>query len=68
MNRINEFKKQLVEFEREIRHIDAFINCYLPESMISFDFEGLQGYLKYLRGYIDCMINFELRLDCQICQ
>ncbi|MCL2228306.1 MAG: hypothetical protein FWC00_00590 [Firmicutes bacterium] len=62
MEKLVKMRQELEDFKRSVGSINAFVNCKLPEKMYSFDFDELQDYLKYLCGYIDCMIDFELPL------
>lgn len=67
MKDLLEIRKELVELKKGVYGL-AWIYHLLPESLTQIDYEEILDEVKYLCGYVDCMMNFniELPIKCSI--
>jgi len=54
-------KEELKEFKKSVVNI-SYLYQRLPDSLNQIDCEELLDEIKYLRGYLDCMIEFNIDL------
>ena len=59
MNELDKLANELPELQRLVINLDSFIDR-LPPGLVSTCLFVLLDDIKYLAGYIDCMINFKI--------
>ena len=62
MTELLEIKDWLREIRKSLINLD-YIYRKLPDSICRVDCEELLDEVKYLRGYVDCMINFKINVE-----
>jgi len=59
MKTVQQIKENLIDLRKCVINLSVSY-LTLPDSLVQIDYQELLDEIKYLRGYVDCMIEFKL--------
>ena len=62
MDELGEMRKNLADFKKNAVRLLNATDYRLPPKLIETDLDTLLDDIKYLCGYLDCMIQFKIEL------
>ena len=62
MSELEEAKRELMEFQKWARRVMFLVHERLPKRPVTLSFDELMDDIKHLRGFVDCMSEFEIGL------